>query len=210
MKYVYIDESGDFGFSKKSTKVVIVAASFTKNQKYLSVWLKRTKRRKLLDKKSKTNELKASVQDESFLEYFYKHAISDLKFSVYAIVIDKQKIPQRLKNEEGLIYFKAIEKLVEISKPGFSKNMIWCFDRRSLKKLSWKLLQAEIRTKLVLSLDADKSNIEVHPVDSQRVINIQFADFVAYAIFRSKEFGDNRWINIIKPNIRKVVTLKFN
>ena len=209
MKYIYVDESGDFGFSKKSTKTVIIVASITDTEKTLSTWIKRIKRRKLIGKKSKISELKASHQKDDFLQYFYEHANRDLHFNVYAVVIDKNKISKKFIKEEGIIYLKAVEKLVEISTPEINSSMIWYFDRRPIKKLNWKYIQQVLRTKIISTANQEKMKIEIHAVDSQRIINIQFADFIAYAIFRSKEFKDNRWVNILKSHIKKIVSIKI-
>lgn len=209
MKYIYIDESGDFGFSKKSTKTVIVVASFTDSEKVLTTWIKRIKRRKLIGKKSKISELKASQQKDEFLQYFYEHANKDLKFNIYGVVIDKAKISTKYIHEEGVIYLKAIEKLVEISRSEISSSTIWYLDRRPVKKLDWRFIQQSIRSKILSLSTNDKAKIEIHSVDSERTVNIQFADFIAYAIFRSKEFGDNRWVNNIRSHIKRIVTVKI-
>ena len=209
MKYIYVDESGDFGFSKKSTKTVIIVASITGSDKSLSTWIKRIKRRKLIGKKSKISELKASHQKDEFLQYFYEHANKDLKFNIYAVVIDKAKISEKYTHEEGIIYLKAIEKLIEISASEISASTIWYLDRRPVKKLDWRFIQQSIRSKVLSLSTNNKIKLEIHSVDSERVINIQFADFIAYAIFRSKEFHDNRWVDRIKSHIKKIVTIKI-
>jgi len=61
MKYIYIDESGDFGFSKKSTKAVIVAATFTDSPIEITRWFNKIKRRKIR-KKDKTTGSQIKVQ----------------------------------------------------------------------------------------------------------------------------------------------------
>lgn len=210
MKYVYIDESGDFGFSKRSTKTVIVAASFSKSAKDLSIWIKRIKRRKLDKKSKKLSEIKASKSNRKFLEYFYRHANADLKFSIYAVIIEKKKIPQKLKKEEGIIYLKSVERLLEISKPEIEPTMFWYFDRRPIKKMDWSLIRQNIRAKLILMSKSPRPLIEVHSVDSQRNLNIQFADFIAYAIFQSLEKKNHQWIQLIKPHIKKIGKIKFS
>jgi len=99
--------------------------------------------------------------------------------------------------------------LIDILTQEFSKDMFWYFDRRTLKKINWQLLQTEIRSKLIAKINITKPYIEVHPVDSQRTINIQFADCIAYALFKYYEFKDNRFIKVIKSNIKKTTVLKI-
>lgn len=209
MKYVYIDESGDFGFSAKSTKAVIIAASFTDSAKKLSVWLKRIKRRKLKLRLRKKSEIKAVEAENKFLEYFYSKANSDLDFSVYAIVIEKSRVPKNLRKEEGLIYLKAIIELIKISKEEADQVMFWYFDHRPLKKINWELVSQNVRFNLLLLSKNRKPLIEVHHVDSSRNVNLQFADFIAYAIFKSVNQKNDRWIKMIESHIRKIEKLKF-
>lgn len=209
MKYIYIDESGDFGFSAKSTKTVIIAASFTDSAKNLSGWLKRMKRRKLKSRLRKKNEIKAAGAEDKFLKYFYTKANSDLNFSVYVIVIEKNQIPNNLRGEEGLIYLKAVTQLVEISKAEIDQAMFWYFDRRTLKKVSWELIAQNIRLNLLSFSKNKKPLIEIHSFDSSRNINLQFADFIAYAVFKSVDQNDNRWMQMIKSHIKKIEKLKF-
>ena len=209
MKFIYIDESGDFGFGKNSTKSVIIAAVFTQSQKDISIWLKRIKRRKLPKKLIKLNELKASGSQKEFLDYFYRHANSDLKFSIYAVTIDKSKIPDALTHEEGVIYLKAIEDLVEIASHEFDSTMLWYFDRRSLKKTSWDAVAQIIKERVLFTAPELKKTIEVHPVESYRNLNIQFADFIAYAIGRFLNNKDDTWYKIIKPHIKKIKELNL-
>ncbi|TSC97113.1 MAG: hypothetical protein CEN88_167 [Candidatus Berkelbacteria bacterium Licking1014_2] len=210
MKYVYIDESGDFGLSKKSTKTVIIAASFLNSPKELSIWFKRIKRRKLDKKLRKHSEIKAAAAPKKFLDYFYQHANADLTFSVYAVIIDKNKIPLKLKREEGIVYLQSIEQLLKISQPEMDKVMFWYFDRRPIKNIGWETLRQNIRARLLLLSTNPRPLIEVHHLDSIRSLNIQFADFIAYAVFQSVENNDNRWFKIIKSHIKKIEKVKFS
>ncbi|KKQ89381.1 MAG: hypothetical protein UT11_C0027G0001, partial [Berkelbacteria bacterium GW2011_GWA2_38_9] len=187
----------------------IVAATFTDSPIEITRWFNKIKRRKIRKKDKTTGELKASVIPDKFLEYYYQHVAKDLNFSIYAIVINKKYIPPRLKNEEGLIYLKAIEKLVEISKTEIDQTMFWYFDRRTLKNISWDLIKQSVRNKLILLSAKRKYNFEIHQTDSKRNINLQFADFIAYAIFRSKCMSDSRWINLIKKHVKRVDELNL-
>lgn len=209
MKFIYIDESGDFGFSKKSTKNVIIAASFTSLPKEMSIWMKRIRKRKLNKKLRKLNELKAADAKEDFLNYFYQHANSDLNFSVYAVVVNKTKIPPQFRSEEGLIFLKSIEQLVDLAKKEISPTMYWYFDRRPVKKIHWNAIGQIIKEKLLLLSTCHKPIIEIHPADSGRNLNIQFADFIAYALGRFVNQKDDSWYKIIKPHIKKIKEVNF-
>lgn len=209
MKFIYVDESGDFGFSQKSTKYVIIAASFTCRPKEISIWMKRIRKRKLNKKLRKSNELKAADAKEDFLNYFYEHANLDLDFSVYAAIVNKTKIPYQLRSEEGLIFLRSVEQLIDLAKAEFSPTMYWYFDRRPVKKIHWGTISQIIKEKLFLFSTSRKPIIEIHSVDSSRNLNIQFADFIAYAIGRFVNRGDNSWYKIIKPHIKKLKEVKF-
>ena len=102
---------------------------------------------------------------------------------------------------------RAIEQLIKIAKTELDKTMFWYFDRRPVKKISWEAISQIIKEKLLLTTTFRKPKIEIHPVDSTRNINIQFADFIAYAVGRFINQKDDTWYKIIKPHIRKIKEL---
>lgn len=208
-QYIYIDESGDFGQSPKSTKSVIIAATLTSSPREISIWLKRIRRRKLPKRLRKVVELKAAHLPEQFLKYFYQHAVTDLKITIFAMVINKKSIPKKLKGEEGLIYLSAIKQLISLTNLEKATNMFWYFDRRPLKKLSWEIFRQTIRGQLLLSSKSAKLFIEIHAVDSQRLPAIQLADFIAFAIGRLVNHHDHRWYNLIKSSVKEIKTINF-
>lgn len=87
--------------------------------------------------------------------------------------------------------------------------MYWYFDRRTVKHLNWSAISQIIKGKLLLLSVARKPTIEIHPVDSGRNLNIQFADFIAYAIGRWINQKDESWYKIIKPHIKKIKEAEF-
>lgn len=97
MLYIFIDESGDLGFTERSTKYYVIASVETRNLLNLTRIIKRV--RKTLRKKRKNiPELKFARSDDVIRKRLLKKAVEeDLTFS--AIVLQKYVVLKDEKDE---------------------------------------------------------------------------------------------------------------
>ena len=206
--YIYIDESGDFGSIKKSSKYFLIALVTSRDNRQFDIFMRRLRSRKLPKKERKLPELKATLATKSFPKYFYSH-LKELDFKVVAVTLDKKDIPSHLRKEEGIIYLRMIEQgLVPLVKQK-SNNYLITIDRKHFKKMSKEAFNLALKDFLLVEQHL-KVPVTIHQIDSTTNRNIQFADFMVYAFGRKYNFRDNTWYNMIKGKIVAEVKVKLN
>lgn len=206
--YIYIDESGDFGLQKKSSKYFLIALVSSKDSRQFDIFVRRVKSKKLSKKERKLSEIKSSLASKTFREYFYSH-LNKLDFKIVAVSLDKKKIPSQLRKEEGIIYLQMIEQgLVPLVKQKSDKFLI-TIDRRHYKKMPKEAFNIALKEFLLVTKHL-KVPIAIHQVDSTTSRNIQFADFIVYAFGRKYNFNDDSWYNMIKDKIAAEIAVKLN
>lgn len=101
MLYVFIDESGNLGFTKKSTKYYVIASVETRNLIELNGVVKKV-RKTLRKKKKNIPEFKFTRSDDVIRRRFLSRLIEiDVSFSV--IVLQKQTVYNYLKDKKKRI-----------------------------------------------------------------------------------------------------------
>jgi hypothetical protein len=105
--YIFVDESGDLGFTKKSTKTFVVSYVILYDT---SVHLIRHKVSKLLKRinlrekpRSKISEFKFSTNTEKTKTKFL-HLINTLDVTIGTVVIKKDSVVNHLKDKPEIIY----------------------------------------------------------------------------------------------------------
>ncbi len=166
----YIDESGDTGLSKKSSKSFILTAIIVSDTISLERIARKVFRTKIKNK-SKSNQLHANKDTEKV----HKAIIKELDKIEYKVLVQNDKN-----------YFKNIESLfLSLSKQGVEKIILAQRDRR-------KTTFAKInKISLDLSMDIDQTI----PINSK---GLQIADFVSWSVFRSLEYKDFSYLEKLK------------
>ena len=175
MSFVYIDESGDLGTKRTSSKYFIIAAIKVEDSKKLEKIIKKTRR--LSRKKMMTsNEIKGGN-----LPY-------DLKI----------KILKKLNNMEIYdILASKLAKLINIDKPTFifidkSKNKpeeINNFNELFLNNLN----------------NIQKQPIKIEHADSMNYKGLQMADLISWSTFQDFENENPEFLDMIKNKEVKLV-----
>ncbi|AGK60959.1 hypothetical protein Asulf_00955 [Archaeoglobus sulfaticallidus PM70-1] len=202
--YIYIDESGDLGFTEKSTKYYVIAAVETKNPQQFSRMFKKI-RRKMGKKKKDIKEFKFSKTKSSTKEMILKK-IAELEIQFSAVVLKKATVYQHLREKRQILHNYLT---------GFIVELIPFMDSRDF----------EIVIDKFISNEADRTNFDEYLRDHvnyecwklglipPRSLNIkhessyscsglQVADFVAGAIFAKYERNDDSFYRIIEPKER--------
>ncbi len=175
--YAYIDESGDTGLSKKSSKNFILSAVLVKDENILARIARKVFKLKVLNKR-KSNQLHAKQDTDGTRKAILK-MLNTVDYEAY-YVNDKNY----LKALEILIGFLASQKV----------NTIYLAMRDSSKK-----------TINAIDQIAKNLNVEVIKTVTQKEKGLQIADFVSWSIFRYVEFGDDLYYLRLKTReIKKV------
>ncbi|MBQ2613563.1 MAG: DUF3800 domain-containing protein [Methanobrevibacter sp.] len=198
MSYIYIDESGDLGTKKASSKYFIMAAIKVEDSKKLEKIIKKT-RRDFKKKMLTSNEVKGgNLPYELKIKILEK--LKNIDYKVFIIVFDKEnryKIGYGDNKKAYDILASRLAKLINIDKPTF------IFIDKSKNK------QEEIENFNELFLN-NLNNIKKQPItiehaDSMHYKGLQMADLISWSTFQNFENDNPEFLDIIKNKVVKLV-----
>ena len=168
--YAFIDESGDTGKSKKSSKNFVIVAIVVESNVKLERLAKKVYKTKVLNK-HKFNQL---------------HAAKDTEKVRDAIINNLNKIEYSVFYTNNKDYFKSLVKVL---------NKIKDFDVKEVHLASRNTKDFSKKKILETALDLDIKIIISSPPNDK---GLQIADFISWSIFRSLEHKDGKYIKEIK------------
>ena len=198
MSYIYIDESGDLGTKKVSSKYFVIAAIKVENSKKLEKIIKKT-RRDFKKKMLTSNEVKGGNLPYDLKIKILKK-LKNMDYEVFIIVFDKEnryKIGYGDNKKAYDILSSRLAKLINIDKPTF------IFIDKSKNK------QEEIDNFNELFLN-NLNNIKKQPItiehaDSMHYKGLQMADLISWSTFQNFENDNSEFLDIIKNKVVKLV-----
>ena len=198
MSYIYIDESGDLGTKKVSSKYFVIAAIKVENSKKLEKIIKKT-RRDFKKKMLTSNEVKGGNLPYDLKIKILKK-LKNMDYEVFIIVFDKEnryKIGYEDNKTAYDILSSRLAKLINIDKPTF------IFIDKSKNK------QEEIDNFNELFLN-NLNNIKKQPIKIKHTNSIhykglQMADLISWSTFQNFENDNSEFLDIIKNKVVKLV-----
>lgn len=189
---MYIDESGDLGFSKESSNFIIISALVVDDMKELDRIIKNMRRNKFKKKLRKMSELKAYKLYDPIRIYMLKKLNSVSGAKVFHIVLEKRKVfSHYLKKDKHKLYNFIAGKL--------AKNILMDnidieikIDKSKGNVLLQKDFDDYFKKKLEEGCDRMKCIIE-HSY-SHSWSGLQFADLLAWCCFQKFEKGDDSYL----------------
>lgn len=208
--YIYVDETGDLGLTKKSGKYFIIGLVVIKNPREINIWMRRIRSKKLQRKERKKSEIKACSARDEFKKYFYTH-LKKLNFSITLIIVNKNKISKRFIKEQGLVYLHMVEEgiknIIKKEKKNI-KQIILTIDRKHFQKLTKEAFNTALKESLLIHYKLH-SDLRIHHTDSSTDKVLQFIDFIVYATGKKYNMTDNKWHEYIKRNIQNEILIEF-
>ncbi len=198
MSYIYIDESGDLGTKKASSKYFVMAAIKVEDSKKLEKIIKKT-RRDFKKKMLTSNEVKGgNLPYELKIKILEK--LKNIDYEVFIIVFDKEnrfKIGYGDNKKAYDILASRLAKLINIDKPTF------IFIDKSKNK------QEEIDNFNELFLNnlnnIKKQPIKIEHADSMHYKGLQMADLISWTTFQNFENDNPEFLDMIKNKVVKLV-----
>lgn len=198
---VYIDESGDLGFSRGSTEHFIVAAMAVPKGLPLAMATNKCRRRFKSSLKGnpevKFNRCGAPVRR------FILEAVHDLGPTIVWSGVRKSFIPTRLRSDKDWIWrWVACMAVSEVSRTTSARRMDVVVDRRSVKKVARRTMEGEIE-EAILGCHAGvfPPDARVSHVDSFSSAGLQLVDHIAGAVFQHLERGNSSYLEIVKDRV---------
>lgn len=213
---VYVDESGDLGFSKKALKrspIFVIAYLVPRKPLRLANDLK-----KFLKKiKFKAPELKFHEDREetrkAVLEFLNKHC----KFEAGYIAISKTAVREELRRDPSRLYnYLAIHfvisqlvrtyspsKIIYIIDKSMRKSRMLEFNEYAVKKARWMTIRLAKAKDIALQPNefVDIPEVEVRHEDSRNDVCVQIADYLAGSIGHAFR-GDLKYYNVIAKKFK--------
>lgn len=201
MAYIFLDESGDLGFKKTSSKWFLFTIALTSYPRSLEKVTKKVW--KNLRKKHKhVGELHASHEKDSTRKRMLKSISSVEDLKVLCVILNKQKVYIDLQNQKNYLYNYTANILLDrlhTKEVLTSKEPINLYiDRKDTKK--------HLRENFISYLaDSMKKRRDGHITISLHASHenksLQAVDFISWAIFRKYEMEDYKFYDIIKGKI---------
>jgi hypothetical protein len=212
---VYVDESGDLGFNRGSSRYLIIAYLITDDseaiKRVLKKYLHGAKRKRLTRKELKFSNSNKQVRQQVLSK------LLEADWNAGLIILDKSLVKPELKEAPDALYnYTLLESLmrdlldvydnaspiniyVDRSK---NKRKIRDFNIYAQGKASY-IWGAILRRPVAFNLE--KLRIE-HPTSTENRC-IQAADFVSGAAFQKYERGDSTFLDIISGRISRETLL---
>lgn len=201
-----MDESGDLGFSEKSTKFFIIA--YMACDKSVDSRIRMNRLLKRFHQKKEYNKRQSELKFCKMNDYYRKKVLTTLiksHVNIGAIVVEKQHIKTDLRDKLPLLYnylivHNVISSLLHNLENGHKMNMI--FDR-SLPKNRIKDFNKYVREKAsylsyIRGNSLNHSAITSKHIDSKVEPCLQAVDSVAGAYFHKYEYSFSDYVEIIK------------
>lgn len=197
--FIFMDESGDLGFGKKSSKWFMFTLVASNDKRALDRVTKKVWR-PLKKKHQKLGELHAyhanSVTRMRMLRKL--NEVDDLK--ILCIVLNKQKVYVDLQNQKNYLYnYTANILLDRLHQKGFLQNgnVELYVDRKDTKKSLTENFTNYLESSMTKR--GQKMQVTLHASHENR--SLQAVDFISWAVFRKYERGDFEYYELIKDKI---------
>jgi len=208
---VYIDESGDLGFSLRATRYFIVSFLLIDNEWRINVDFRRFLKNLRGRGRYKHDEFKFSKASNGVRKLILEKLCGyDLDFGF--VILRKSKVHEHLRDDLNLLYrYVVIDPIMEMSLPylGDSERLCVMVD----KSIPRRKLQYEFNSYIELKgyyysrkanrqLPLYRDMIETEHVDSHGEPCLQAVDCLAGAEFQRFERRNYDYHNIIEPKIK--------
>ena len=192
---MYLDESGDLGFSPESCNHFIIGVLVAHNETNLKRNVKRVKQRFKLPTDV---EAKASTSDAN-LRRAMLQAIESSPVEIHTITVYKAHVHKRLRENTNILYnYAAGLILLPFLKEKALESITLVADRRIIRVPGGKLpFDDYIKTEL-WGTHETFTDLYINHLDSRESYGLQATDYVMNALFRARERGDWSLWNIIR------------
>jgi len=208
INFVYLDESGDLGFSKGSSKYFVICfiAMDSKTNLMLERKIKTIKQKRKL---RRSVEIKASDSSNS-LRMNVLSEICTLPIKIYSITTNKQGVYENLRENTNILY-NYITNLILIPYIEQEKidNIRIIADLRINRISKGMRFGNYLKYKIFYEKGPCNKKLDIKYLDSFSSNALQAVDYVAFAFFRKYERGQNKYYEILKERIIEDKNLYF-
>jgi hypothetical protein len=205
MSYIFMDESGDLGFDfskKKTTKFFIVTFVFTNNKRPVEKIIRNIFRNFTPVQRKRRKRIIHCTKEDRVVRQIIFNQIQNVDIKLISIILNKQKVYTRLKNEKHVLYNYVTNILLDRI---FSKGIIpggKTINLIASKRETNKFFNQNFKS--YLEQQANKIHnvrLEIDIKTPHEEKGLQVADCISWAIFRKYEFKDRTYYDFIRGKI---------
>lgn len=194
LKYMYIGESGDLGFTKGSSKVLVISALIVEDSSVLDRIIKNISRNKFNKELKGTSEIKANKSSPELR----KHIINQLNLVHEALVFNITFLKERLTSDYLLRHKDKLYNFIA-GKLAVNINLYDCdLEVRVDKSKGKQLLRDDFNQYFERSLRMNSSigRMDIYHSYSHSFSGLQFADLISWSVFQREERGNPEYVNL--------------
>ena len=192
--YVFIDESGDYGFTRKSTRFIVIACLICENPFVFDSIIKKMRRHHFKKEMASLGEIKAYHSAPEIKTYMIDKLNEIQNAEIVFLVANKweSKTPAIRDNLDAKTLFRVIYSTLKgiLREYHFHEMLI---DNLSPVKGFLKELKS-----IFYQEDQDHSKVEIRMANSNSWCGLQFTDLLAWCCFRAFENQDRSYMDRIK------------
>lgn len=195
--WVFLDESGTLSFGTRSSKCFVVACAVTKDvrgvervaRKAFRGFLKKER------KKRKGAILHANDETKQTRMRLFKLFAAHKQSRASALIVEKEKVPERLRGEVHFFYNHCVEQLLgAVIEKHKCTDITLIASRRETKKYLKQMFSEHIQ-RGIQKRHGVVVRVEIIPPFVDR--SLQVADFIAWAVFQKHEKGDSQYCDTL-------------
>lgn len=203
---VYVDESGDLGFSEKSTKFFIIAYLACENSIDSRIRMKRLLKKFHQSKKyhNRQTELKFCKMNDSCRKKVLG-TLKKLNANMGAIVVEKQRIKDDLRDKLPILYnylivHNVVSALLHNLENGRTMNLIFdkSLPKTRIEDFNQYVTQKASYLSYIRGNSLNHNSITSKHIDSKVEPCLQAVDSIAGAFFHKYEYNFSDYVEIIK------------
>ena len=198
---VYLDESGDLGFSNRSSKHLVIVALATSSPHTLARIVRKAHRKFSLDDGS-GSEFKFNRSREPLRRFFLERIAETDSWIVWGSATKSGASRRSLGDGDSLWGYVVSRTVSEMSMATHTKSIHLVVDRLSPRPN----VNRSLAIRLANEVETHHSGhfpptVEVSLVDSKRSEGLQVVDYVAGAVFQSVERGESSYLRMIERRV---------
>ena len=202
--HIYLDESGDLGFSSKASKYFVIAALMTKDSLRIEKCITKVRKERLPNKYKKIPELKYHNSD-NIVRRRILQCIAKTDTEIAYAILRKRQVYENLRNKPNILYNFLCGSLIgNIFRNYHINSRVNVIVDRSLTNINREAFDEYVSYRALMSKTEifNLDLLEINHVDSTQNRCIQAVDFVAGAIARNYEREDPLFYQIIDGRIK--------
>lgn len=197
---IYLDESGDLGFSKGSSKFFVVTLLFTRDSRPLGRCLKKARHKKLKKSLRERPEIKA-YESTNRIRKQVLTCLATKDIEIHSVVLNKKNVYPRLRKVKNKLYNYVTGLLIEDCAQLSEPTLTLVVDKRATGRIIEEF-DNYIRFKVDSKLSQKPPTLfRIYHKPSESDPGIQAVDFISYAVFRELEYSERELYSLIDSKV---------